>query len=188
MFMLLATTSIAWAGWTPVGTANDCEFFKSDQDSTITPMRAVCDWPTPPDDVIGALDAADTLEDVFSTIHESSVLSGEPGQTARVYQLYKVTSLFKREVVLSMASEEIPGGRRFLWKKADDQSALTGTATAIDAMENLWEVTGTATGCRVVFEVSYAPGGRVPGFLITWFQGTGVQAQLADLRSFVTAK
>ena len=105
-----------------------------------------------------------------------------------VYQSYRKTPFFQREVVLAISSEPIPDGRRFSWRKASDQSALTGTRIEIDRTENLWEVTGSAEHCHVVLELSFAPGGNVPAFLIDWLQGAGVKDQLGELRRYASSR
>lgn len=188
MLIFLLAIPLASAAWVPASTAGGCNFYKGDAAGAVTPMRAECDWPIAAEAIVRALDDADELEAVFSTIDQSRVLGPDPGGGKQVYQSYKVTAVFQREVVLSMASIDIPGGRRFTWKKASNQSALTGQRTEIESMANLWEVTGTSTGCHLVFEVSYAPGASVPGFVLDWFQGTGVQQQLGDLRSYAATR
>ena len=187
VFLAIAVAPIASANWTSIGAKNGCEFYKGAAVGALAPMRAVCDWPISADKVIRALDRTGDLELVFSTIDQSSIVGPDPTGGELVYQSYRKTIFFRREVVLAIFSEPIPGGRRLLWVKADDQSALSGEHTEIDQVQNRWEVTGTADSCHLVLEMSFAPGGKIPGFLIDWFQGAGIKEQIADLRSYAVS-
>ena len=182
--ILILAVPIASADWTSVGNKHGCEIYKGETEDDIAPIRAVCDWPISTNSVIQTLDHPGDLETVFSTVEQSAVLESELNGAELVYQSYRKTIFFRREVVLTMSSEFIPDGRRFSWKKASDQSALTGDRIEIDRTENLWEVTGTEDRCHIVLELSFAPGGSVPAFLIGWLQGAGVKEQLGELRSY----
>jgi len=186
--VFLLAASLSSADWTSAGMKHGCEIFTGDAVGTIAPVRAVCDWPISADSVIQTLDRTDNLEAVFSTVEQSAVLGSDSDGGDLVYQSYRMTPFFKREVVLAMSSEPIPDGRRFSWRKASDQSALTGTRIEIDRTENLWEVTGSAEHCHVVLELSFAPGGNVPAFIIDWLQGAGVKDQLGELRRYAASR
>ena len=36
----------------------------------------------------------------------------------------------------------------------------------------------------MVYELRYDPGGSVPGFVVRWFQGSGVRTLVGELRSW----
>ena len=83
-----------------------------------------------------------------------------------------------------MGEEDIPGGKRFTWTKAPDQGTNSGAGVEIALNTGKWEVTkNTDGGSRVIYELRYLPGGRVPGFLVRWFQGTGMKLFVGELRS-----
>ena len=83
-------------------------------------------------------------------------------------------------------NEDIPNGKRYNWKMADDQTPVTDLGVVPLRDDGKWEVTpGAAGGSHVVYELNYDPGGSVPGFIVRAFQGGGFRTLVLELRAWV---
>jgi hypothetical protein len=181
---LLLATSIASAGWEETDRDNGCVFFKATatEASGAQPVRAECDWPVPPKTLHHMLGKIADHDLYFSNISKCEPVSGHPTWT---WQLHETAGISPREVVLEMGEEDIAGGKRFTWTKAGDQSTNSGAGVEIALNTGMWEITDNGSGgAKVVYELRYLPGGKVPGFMVRWFQGAGMQSFIGELRTY----
>lgn len=184
MLALLLSLSTASAGWTETARVNDCVYFKGSQEGAVTPVRAECVWPIAPAKLQALLAKNGDHDLYFSGVKESTVLGAAPEGGELVYQVHVASGISDREAVLVMASAPITGGMRYTWTLSADQSKLKGDKVAIPLDTGKWEVTADGAGSKVVYELRYEAGGSVPGFLVRWFQGAGMQALVGELRTW----
>ena len=175
--LLLAMT--ASAGWTVSTTSNGCTFYVGDRQGAYAPVRAECDWEVAPSTVHGLLSKLTAHKDYFSSVSVSEKV-GE----GRYRQVHVASGISDRELIVDMGSEPIPGGTRYWWKKSADQTGVTGSGVEPNTNQGKWEVTDReGGGVHVVYELMYDPGGSVPGFLVRWFQTSGVELLVGELKT-----
>ncbi len=182
--MLLLLSSLASAGWTKNSDENDCVFYIGDRAGAYAPVRAECNWPIPAAKLQKLVAKSGDHDDYFSAVAESTVLAPTTGGNL-VYQRHQASGISDREIVLVMGEEPIPGGTRYAWTRAADQSKITGKHVACLVDDGKWEVSDNgAGGSKVVYELMYDPGGTVPSFLVRWFQGSGTRTLVGELRTW----
>ncbi|MDP2313113.1 MAG: hypothetical protein Q8P41_09435 [Pseudomonadota bacterium] len=184
--MLLLLSSVALAGWTRTAEENGCVYFVGDRQGTYAPVRAECEWPIAAGKLQGILAANGAHADYFTSVSASRVLGPTAGGEL-VYQVHEASGISDREIVLVMGQEAIPGGTRYTWTRAADQAKVTGKLVPTVVDTGKWEVTATATGAKVVYELLYDPGGSVPSFLVRSFQGSGTRTLVGELRTWAEA-
>ncbi len=183
MLSLLLVTS-ALAGWEVTAQENDCTFYKGEAEGEVVPLRAECDWPIAPTKLQGLIEKIDDHNLYFSSVSLSRVVSSHAGEH-NVYQVHVATGISDREAMLIYADEAIEGGRRFTWRVNPDQSGITGEKVRLAEDAGKWEITaGADGGSHVVYELRYDAGGSVPGFVVRWFQGSGVRTLVGELREY----
>jgi hypothetical protein len=186
---LAASLTLAQAGWEETARDNGCVFYKATTTEAdgVQPVRATCDWPIKPKTLHRLLDKVEDHDLYFSGITKCNLI-GHEGAVARTWQLHETPGMSAREVVLDMETTVIDGGWRFAWTKAADQSHNTGGGVEIELNTGMWEVTDNGQGgSKVVYELRYKPGGNVPGFMVRWFQGSGMQSLIGELRTYAKA-
>jgi hypothetical protein len=183
--MALLAAPPAHAGWTVTATEAGCTYQRGSAEGDVTPIRVECDWT--------GVDAARlhaVLSDpgnhdrVFSGLGEATVVERR-GAVNRVYQRFVAKGITDREVVVDIATSDLPGGKRYAWTKSADQSALRGDGVEVPSNSGKWEVTEVDGRVRLVYELRLAVGGMVPGFLMKWFQGGAIQQTIGELRRAV---
>jgi hypothetical protein len=186
MLALLMVATVAHAGWVETDRTDGCVFYKAAETEAggVQPLRAECDWKVEPAVLQRLLGQVEDHDMYFSGVAKCNLLS-ESGRKAQTWQLHETPGLSPREVVLDMETVDIEGGQRFTWKKAADQSHNSGAGVEIPLNQGKWEITaGAGGGSHVVYELRYLAGGRVPGLVVRWFQGSGVQALVLELKSY----
>lgn len=185
---MLLFVAPALAGWTANGTENGCTFYLGSVESGVQPVRAECDWPIPPEKLQAAVAKNSKHADYFATVAESTVLGPGPGGTEIVRQVHQATGMSDRECILLFSTTAISGGMRYEWSLSSDQSQVSGKRVAVAMDSGKWEISSNGSGgAKVVYELRYDPGGSVPGFLVRWFQGSGVRSLVGELRKWVEA-
>jgi hypothetical protein len=182
--MLLLLVTSALAGWTKNSEENGCVFYVGDVVGKYAPVRAECQWPVAPAKLQALLARNADHDDYFSTVAEARVIGPAPGGGELVYERHVASGISDREVVVHKTVEPIAGGTRYAWKRAADQSKVTGAHVNALADEGKWEVTASGEGSKVVYELLYDPGGSVPTFLVRWFQGSGTRTLVGELRAW----
>jgi len=183
MLTLLLVAS-ALAGWTQTNESNGCRFFKGAAEGAVVPLRAECDWDLQPAELMALLSKIDAHDEYFSSVEESRVVAVNGGEST-VYQVHVAAGIADREAMLIYTDQDIPGGHRYAWTVAADQTGISGEKVRLAADSGKWEVTaGAQGGSHVVYELRYDPGGSVPGFVVRWFQGSGVRALVGELRTW----
>ncbi len=187
MTFLLALSSLAVAGWSPNGTENGCNFFLGTPENGMQPVRAECDWPIAADKLHRAVAATAEHDKYFDTVEACDVLGPAPGGGELVRQVHVATGMSDREATLVFTKASIAGGTRYSWALAPEQRPTSLVPVKFDS--GFWEISDNGKGgAKVVYELRYDAGGSVPGFLVRWFQGSGVKQLVGELRSWVEAR
>lgn len=183
MVSLALLLSVAFAGWTETAREHGCVFSKGTAEGDVVPLHAECDWPVAPEKLHALLARNADHQAYFSAVEKSDVLS-RAGGIEKVRQVHVAAGISDREVILDFAVDDLPGGKRYRWTKAADQSALTGAGVEPAVDTGKWEVVAGGSGSKVVYELRYGPGGSVPGFIVRWFQGSGFRTLVGELRTY----
>jgi hypothetical protein len=152
----------------------------------VVPMRAECRWPDVSVEQFDRAYADWTRHDeIFSSIASSDLVSTN-GATKTLRQTYTASGISDREMLIDGTRTEIDGGLRFEWHKhPGDQGITSGNVEALRS-DGFWEVTAHPEGgVTAIHQLSYDPGGRVPGFLVRWFQTSGLAAIVGDLKAAI---
>ena len=184
MYALLFASNIAFAGWEELDRDNGCVFFRASEPDAqgVLPVRAECDWPIEPRTLHHLLGRFADHDLYFSSIVKCEPVPGHPD---RVWQLHESSGIPQREVVLQMGKEDIPGGKRFTWTRAEDQSMNSGRGVEVPVDSGFWEVVDNGSGGSTIrYELRYLPGGYAPPFMVRWFLGSGMQVFVGQLRSY----
>jgi hypothetical protein len=181
--MFLALFTLAHAGWSANGSENGCNFFLGSVEGTVQPVRAECDWPIPAEKLQQIVAVTADHDRYFSAVEVCDVV-GKQGAQEVVVQVHVASGISDREVVLLFGQEAISGGKRYAWTKSPDQSAAKRGLVEAALDTGKWEITSTPAGAHVVYELRYDAGGSVPGFLVRWFQGSGVRTLVGELRKW----
>jgi len=189
MFLyLLALPAIAAppAGAKVTATENDCTFYALPKDKAgVNGVHVHCEWP---ELTVVRLDALLKVwgdqDEYFETVAISDELSKE-GETTRVYQKHVVAGISDREVTLDMTRETIDSGYRYHFTKSAKQEAARESGTVnTETDDGAWTVVALPRGgVRVNYDLRYDPGGWVPGFVIRWFQTSGMITIMGELRA-----
>lgn len=168
--------------WTVSHQDPTCTYYQGEvEQSGAIPVRVECEWAVDAAQAARVLSEQAGHDEIFRAVSESTVLSDD-GRKRRVYQVQHAAGVTDRHVILEYTKEQLVNGWRFQWRKADDQSELRGDGVEVEVTEGEWVVTETETGMRLEYELRYLPGGKVPVFLVGWFQGMGTRQVIGDLR------
>ena len=178
------------AGYTVTKSVDGCELSLGPAESDgVVPMRAECVWPDASmakfDQHVGNWDEHDLF---FTAVVDSDVRRVE-GNKALVYQKHRSKGISDREVMLWMQHTVVDGYDRYSWTKAKGEplTPIDGNVLC-DRSDGFWQAkTGPAGGILVVHSLSYKPGGSVPGFLVRWFQTSGLEANVTELHAYLTS-
>jgi hypothetical protein len=160
---------------------NDCRITAGRDPDGVLAAQARCKWPIPADRFEALLAAWGDQERYFSNIAESTVLE-QDAQRMLVRQIHRASGISDREVVVECVTESVPGGKRYRWRKAPDQSRSSGRNVEVAVHEGFWEITAGGDETVVEYHMRYLPGGNVPSFLVSMFLSSGMEGVLADLR------
>lgn len=160
---------------------NECKLTAGRGADGVLEAQARCTWPIPAERLDALLAAWGDQARYFSNIAESTVLEQEPDRML-VRQVHRASGISDREVIIECVTEAIPGGRRYRWRKAADQSKSSGRNVEVAVHEGYWEVTGSGDDTVVEYHMRYLPGGSVPSFLVSMFLSSGMEGVLTDLK------
>lgn len=156
----------------------------------VVPMRAECHWP---DITLETFDrcfrAWDSHDEIFSTIETNEIVpSGQDG-VVRVVQRQVTKGISDRFAVLDMRVDPLDGGGfDYHWSVAKDHGIEPLPNTVVTPRsDGTWKVRAASDGgVDVEYVLSYDPGGSVPGFLVRWFQTSGLAGIVTDVHTYMT--
>lgn len=190
IYTLLSTALAAPPGFHVSETYEGCELSLGPADASgVIPMHAECHWPElSPATFKAAMSRFEDHAKVWSSVQSSTAVRTEGARTlARQVHLSKGIS--NREVMMWLEGVDVDGGWRFQWTKAAEPFTLTDGYVLPSKDDGFCQ--GTAHpdgGLSVVYQLSYDPGGSVPGFLVRWFQTSGLEAIVHELRVYLAAQ
>lgn len=184
--IVLGAALAAPPGYRETKTTEHCALFLGPADAAgRVPMRAECAWPSvDPQKLIAMFSKLEDHDLFFSTIVSSDLVRSEGG-ASWVRQVHRSKGIADRECVLKMTSAPLSGGTKFAWT-LDNGDLVAGEGRVLVGFDDgYWEFTADpAGGTRAVHELVYDPGGSVPGFLVRWFQTSGLEAIVNELRTY----
>jgi hypothetical protein len=151
------------------------------------PMHASCWWPdVTVDKFKSKLQNWELHDDIWTAVASSDVVRTE-GEKSLVHQVHQNKGIANREVLLWMWHEAVDGADRYAWTLATGEPLTPAdgdVATVKD--DGYWQVKADSRGGSAIeHEMVYDPGGSVPGFVVHWFQTSGLKANLAELHAVV---
>lgn len=189
ILLLLATALAAPSGYrVTIPDSDGCELSLGPETADgVVPMHAECHWPDVTLDRFKAvLGSWPRHADVFTVIVKSEVRRTE-GERSLVWQLQRTKGISDREVVQWMWHERAGSADRYAWASAATEplTLIDGNVRAVRS-EGYWQAEADPRGgVKVVHHLEYAPGGSVPGFIVRWFQTSGLETNLREVRAAV---
>lgn len=183
-FLAAPALADAPAGFKEAKQANDCTVYKGPADADgVIPVFADCHWPEVSPAKLHAIEYDwEGHADVFSTVVSSKILRKD-GERSRVYQMHALSGVSNREVEVWMWREEVPGGFQYNWASDTPVTPKDGNVATAKHV-GFWRITDHPKGgSRAEYQLSYDPGGSVPGFLVRWFQTSGTVDTTTELRA-----
>jgi len=151
----------------------------------VVPMRAECHWPDIAPDKVHALLGAWGDHDRYWSSVQSSDVKRTDGARTWVHQVHQSKGIADRECIVVMQSESIDGGTKYHWTLDQGQLQVGDGRVEVAQSDGFWEITAHPDGgTRAIHQLSYDPGGSVPGFLVRWFQTSGLTAVVTELEAY----
>jgi hypothetical protein len=169
--------------WTETAREGGCVFFKAPAQGKAVPVRAECDWELPAEALHALIAPGDRFDRYMSGVSKSERVAQQPAGAIRVLQVHVFSGVTDRAAFLDYVTTDVPGGKRYAYSKASDQSALPQGYVELGRNEGYWEVIHRGEGAHLVFESAYVAGGYIPGFLVRWLQGAGMRKAVAEVKS-----
>ncbi|TNE91076.1 MAG: hypothetical protein EP330_06405 [Deltaproteobacteria bacterium] len=164
-----------------------CELYKGSADAKgDVPMRAECRWADISLETFHAkFSDWEAHDDIFSSVVSSRIQrSGDP---VLVHQRHYARGISDREILLWGKTEKVGDGWRFSWSRATGETLTPASGNvAAERSDGAWEAHPHPDGgVTVTYELTYDPGGSVPGFLVRSFQGSGFAAVVTELHDYL---
>ena len=165
---------------------NDCQLMLGAAVDGVVPMRAECVWPeVDPARFRAVMGQFQDHDVVWSTVSSCEIVRTEAGRTL-THQVHVSKGISDREALLWLEGAEVPGGWRASWTLATDPLDVADGNVPVAKDDGYVEVLDRAQGGALVnYQLTYDPGGSVPGFIVRWFQVSGLQTITEDLRAAV---
>jgi hypothetical protein len=154
----------------------------------VVPMRAECHWPhLAPERLHGLLEAWGDHDLYWSSVASSDVKRSDAGRYW-VHQVHQAKGISDREAVVLMEKKPIEGGARYGWVLDNAGLEVGSGRVEVAYSEGWWEITAHPEGgTKAVHQLSYDPGGSVPGFLVRWFQTSGLTAVVEEIEAYAAS-
>lgn len=186
MWILWLTAALAApAGFAHVGDGAGCRLYRGPSDGGVAPARAECHWPEVDPRVLGALLARfERYDELIPPVTRSTVVR-VVGDRALVHQVARTRGIAPREVLLWMERAASDGASRVRWTTAAELPLeLPPRHVRAPRNEGWWEIAAHPQGgARVVHQVTYDPGGSVPGWVVRWAQVGGLREVMTHVRA-----
>ncbi len=158
----------------------------AEADGTV-PMRAECHWPDIELSTFHkALGSFADHDLIWASVTTCDVVRTE-GDRTLTHQVHVSKGISDREIMLWLSSTPIEGGTRYQWTASPPEPLTPKDGNVVAARDDGYcEASAHPDGgIRVAYQLAYDPGGSVPGWLVRWFQSSGLQAIVTDLRSYL---
>ena len=179
------------AGWEATKSGDGCQLYAGPAEKDgVVPVLAVCHWTDTTAEKLDSFLANWPLHaDIFSSVVTSTPVRVDGARTL-VHQEHSASGISDREVNIWMQITPLDGGgNRYAWTIAKEEPLIAASGhVAVARDDGAWDVKANpAGGVDLSYHLEYDPGGSVPGFIVHWFQGSGVQAICADLHTWAQA-
>jgi hypothetical protein len=171
-------------GFAPTRTTDSCQLFRGPAlPSGVVPLMAECRWPTVSLDKIDRIFSPWQDHDLFFSAIAASDVERTEGGAALVRQVHQARGITDRECLLRMTRTPVGSGFEYRWALEPSTPAEGRVAVAHDV--GYWRFTPNGAGVDVVYYLEYGPGGSVPGLLVRWFQTSGFEGAITELRAWM---
>jgi hypothetical protein len=191
MILSMLLTQVALADAPPgakvAAAGHDCVFYVGPKsDIGYNHVNVECYWP----EVTVA--KADPImsnygihNNIFGSVSVSDVV-GTEGEYTRVHQVHNAKGIKPREAMLMFKKEVVSGGYKYSWVMDENQPAPTAGHVTSSYDDGHFVFTNNPSGgVKVEYHLLYSPSGRVPKFVVNWFQTDGVVDVMRDLRAYL---
>lgn len=185
LFLILSIALAAPEGYKKTKEDNGCSLFLGPkQDDGVVPMRAECYWPEASLPTFNAqLDNCQDHDDIWSTVSQSDLLRTEADGSTVCKQTHSASGISDRELIVIVRHTAFQGGDRYTIDKVSDPFEVQKGNVEAVRNEGVWTaLPDTSGGLRVTYELAYDPGGKVPGFIVRWFQVSGLNDIVKEMR------
>jgi len=154
----------------------------------VVPLHADCYWPDVTLDRFKSVMGDPVKHAAVFTVIVTSELR-RPASTADgkslVYQLQRSKGISDREVLLWMWHSVADGADRYAWTTASTEALTPADGNVrVARSDGYWQAKADPRGGVLVsHQLEYAAGGSVPGFLVHWFQTSGVETNLSEVHA-----
>lgn len=189
--LLIGAALAAPQGYTVTKTTDDgCELSLGEPEADgVVPMRAECTW-TDVDLATFERKLGDWAghDEIFEVVVDSTVQQTD-GDRALVYQKHRSKGISDREILLWMKHDTIDDWERYAWTRATGEALEVADGNVAAARsDGYWQAKAAPGGGIVVVHwLAYDPGGSVPGFLVRWFQTSGLETNVAEMHAALKA-
>lgn len=176
-------------GFTEIKTTGGCSYYLGpEKASGYAVLRAECQWADVTVDELDKLLSKHADHDLyFSAVATSDVLGSEAGGT-KVFQVHQASGISDREATLLYNRTVSGASITHAWQLTPTQPAPKDDRVTCVVDTGLWTLTPTPSGgATVIYELWYEPGGSVPGFVVRWFQTSGVVTLVDELHKYALA-
>jgi len=187
--LLLAQTALADAppGAKVAAAGHDCVFYVGPKaDIGYNHVNVECYWPeitvAAADPILSDFGSHDRI---FGAVTVSDV-QGQEGEYTRVRQVHVAKGIKPREAILMFKKETVTGGYKYSWVMNENQPAASPGHVLSSYDDGHFIFTNNPSGgVKVEYHLLYSPSGRVPKFVVNWFQTDGVVDVMRDLRVYL---
>jgi hypothetical protein len=187
LFLALSANAADPPVFEPLHSEGACDFSRSTTTRDGFPvLRAECRWPElDPARLDALLGDWAGHQHIWSMVTNSQVIEQRERDTL-VRHVHQAPAMVDREILLRMWVEEIPGGHRYSWTRAEPQPPPGEGRVGVVLDDGMYTVLADGAGTHLVSTLCYDPGGYIPDALVRWFQVLGMPRFLEELREAAT--
>lgn len=187
MIILLVTTALAAPpGFKVTKNTDHCELSLGPAlGNGVVPMRAECHWPDlEPARLQGMMAALADHDLYFSSVVSSDVVRSDGARTW-VKQVHRAKGISDREAILVMETTKVGDAQHYGWALDNGDLVASSGNVLVGYDDGFWEFSAHPDGgTKAVHQLAYDPGGSVPGFLVRWFQTSGLTAVVEEIEAY----
>jgi len=191
MFFALILLQSVFAGGPPgsklSAAGHDCVFYVGPKaDIGYNHINVECHWPeVTVAQVDPVLSKWGIHDQIFSAVKVSDVI-GQEGEYDLVRQVHTAKGIKPREAILKYKRQIVNGGYKYAWFMHENQPPASPGKVVSTYDDGHFIVTHNPSGgVKVEYHLLYSPSGKIPKFVVNWFQTDGVMTVMKDLRTYL---
>lgn len=184
LIFFLPSVGFAEAKWIETERDEGCIYYKGESSDGDLLIRAVCEWDIPAKNVHQNIGDFENHVNIFSQLSKSELVSKDTEKT-NILQVHDFPGLSDRTAIIEYKIQNLPDGKRYSFSKSTDQEGISSSYVELTQNSGSWEITETEDGSKIIFENFYSAGGYIPSTLTGWFQVSGAQKLMNELKSYV---